>query len=171
MISKKMTDQLNVQMKNEFYSAYFYLTMGAWFTSKNLPGFANWFNVQAQEERDHATMIMNYMLRVGADIEFLAIDAPDANFESPLDICQKTLAHEQQVTSWIYAIMDTAQEERDYKTIQFLQWFVTEQVEEEENASGLIERLKTAGNTEAGLLYLDNEAGTRVYKPATSAAN
>ena len=168
MISKKMTAQLNEQMKNEFFSAYFYLSMAAWFSAKNLDGFANWFTVQAQEERDHALLIMNYVGRVGAKVEFLPIEAPKTGFESPLDICKKTLSHEQLVTSMIYKLMDTAQEERDYKTIQFLQWFVNEQVEEEENASGLIERLKTAGASEAGILYMDSELAARVYTPTTT---
>ncbi len=169
MISKKMEQQLNEQMKNEFYSAYFYLAMASWLAGKNLNGFANWFSVQVQEERDHALMIRDYLLRVGAKPDFMAIDAPKANFESAMDICKKTLAHEQLVTSLIYKLMDTAQEEHDYKTIQFLQWFVSEQAEEEENAQGLIERLKIAGNSEAGILYLDAEMAARTYVPAAQA--
>ncbi|MDL2237213.1 ferritin [Christensenellaceae bacterium OttesenSCG-928-K19] len=168
MISKKMVKQMSEQMKNEFFSGYYYLSMAAWLEAKNLSGFANWFRVQAQEERDHAMKMMNYLVRVGAKVEFLAIEAPKVVFESPMDICKKTLEHEQLVTSLIYKLMDTAQEERDYKTIQFLQWYVDEQVEEEENASGLVERLKMAGSTEGGLLYVDNEMAARVYTPITA---
>lgn len=171
MISKKMEDMLNEQMKNEFFSAYFYLSMAAWFTAKNLNGFANWFTVQAQEERDHATMMMDYVLRVGGNAEFRALDAPDTDFKSPMDIFEKTLAHERKVTGMINALMGQAIDERDFKTQQFLQWFISEQVEEEENASGLIEKLKIGGNSEAGILYMDNEAAARVYTPATQAAN
>lgn len=169
MISKKMTQQLNEQMKNEFYSAYLYLAMSTWFTSKSLTGFAHWFNVQAQEERDHAKLIMNYLLRVGAKAEFLPIEAPKADFKNPLDICKKTLAHEQLVTSMIYKLMDTAQEERDYKTIQFLQWFVLEQTEEEENAQDLIDKLNLAGEADGAVLYIDGKLAARSYTPATSA--
>ncbi|WP_066688640.1 ferritin [Christensenella intestinihominis] len=171
MISKKMEDMLNEQVKNEFFSAYFYLSMAAWFTSKNLNGFANWYTVQAQEERDHATMLMNYILRVGGNAEFRAIEAPDTDFKSPMDIFEKTLAHEQKVTGLINDLMASALDERDFKTQQFLQWFVTEQVEEEENANGLIEKLKISGNSEAGILYMDSEAAARVYTPAAQAAN
>jgi len=170
MISQKMNAQINEQMKNEFFSAYYYLAMSAWLSGKNLNGFANWFYVQAQEERDHAKLMMDYLLRVGGKVEFLAIESPKQVFESPLDVCKKTLAHEQLVTSLIYKLMDTAHEERDYKTIQFLQWFVNEQVEEEENAQGLIEKVKLAGNTEGGILYVDNELAARVYNPITSAS-
>lgn len=169
MISKKLESMLNEQMKNEFYSAYFYLSMAAWFTSKNLNGFANWYTVQAQEERDHAKMIMDYVLRVGGNAEFLAIEAPDTNFTSPMDIFEKTLAHEQKVTGMINDLMGAAVDERDFKTQHFLQWYVNEQVEEEENASGLIEKLRISGNSEAGILYMDAEAAARVYTPATQA--
>ncbi|MEG0586211.1 MAG: ferritin [Christensenellaceae bacterium] len=169
MISKNLENLLNTQMKNEFYSAYFYLSMSAWLSGKNLSGFANWFLVQAQEERDHATMMMNYLLRVGVTPDFYAIEQPNQDFTSPMDICEKTFAHEQKVTAMIYNIMNAAQEEHDYKTIQFLQWFVTEQTEEEENAQGLIERLKISSNSESGILYIDAEMAARVYVPAVQA--
>lgn len=169
MISKKLESMLNEQMKNEFFSAYFYLSMAAWFTSKNLNGFANWYTVQASEERDHAKMIMDYILRVGGNAEFLAIEAPDTDFASPMDIFEKTLAHEQKVTGMINDLMSAAVDERDFKTQHFLQWYVNEQVEEEENASGLIEKLRISGNSEAGILYMDTEAAARAYTPATQA--
>ncbi len=170
MISKKITLQLNEQVNHEFFSAYFYLSMSTWFTSKNLNGFANWFGIQAKEELDHALLTINYLNRVGVKVDYLPIEAPKVNFESPLDICKKTLAHEQFVTSMIYKLMDTAQEERDYKTIHFLQWFVNEQVEEEENANDLIQRLKAAGNSEVGILFMDKELATRVYTPISTAS-
>ena len=171
MLSEKLENMLIEQVKNEFYSAYFYLSMAAWFTSKNLNGFANWYTVQAQEERDHATMLMNYILRVGGNAEFRAIEAPDTDFKSPMDIFEKTLAHEQKVTGMINELMGAAMDERDFKTQHFLQWFVNEQVEEEENENGLIEKLKISNNSEGGILYMDNEAAARVYTPATQAAN
>ena len=171
MISKKLEDMLNEQVKNEFYSAYYYLTMAAWFTSKNLSGFANWYTVQVQEERDHAMAMMNYILRVGGKAEFRAIDAPPAEFSSPMDIFEKTLEHEQKVTGLINDLMSAAVDERDFKTQHFLQWFINEQVEEEENATGLIEKLKISGSTEAGILYMDKDAALRVYAPAAITAN
>ncbi|MEF9864721.1 MAG: ferritin, partial [Christensenellaceae bacterium] len=116
-----------------------------------------------------ATMRMNYLLRVGVTPDFYAIEQPNQDFTSPMDICEKTLAHEQKVTAMIYNIMNAAQEEHDYKTIQFLQWFVTEQTEEEENAQGLIERLKISSNSESGILYIDAEMAARVYVPAVQA--
>jgi ferritin len=168
MLSEKLGSQMNEQMKNEFYSAYYYLAMAAWLSAKRLDGFANWYYVQAQEERDHAKKIMDYLIRVGAKVELLAIERPPQDFESVLDICEKTLAHEQLVTSLIYNIMDTAQAERDYKTIQFLKWYVDEQVEEEENAQGLIEKVKMAGDAEGGIFYVDKELAARAYKPASA---
>lgn len=171
MLSKNLTQMICEQMKNEFFSGYFYIAMAAWLQKHNLPGFANWFFVQANEEKDHARRMLDYLVRVGAKVELLPIEAPKQQFESPMDICKKTLAHEQLVTSLIYKLMDAAQEERDYKTIQFLQWFVDEQVEEEENAQKLIELIKMSGSTEAGLLYVDKELAQRAYKPDTSAAD
>ncbi|MGI6154002.1 MAG: ferritin [Christensenellaceae bacterium] len=169
MISKKLNQAICEQMRYEFYSAYYYLSMAAWLDAKNLKGFANWYYVQTQEEKDHAKMMLDYLLRVGGQPEFLPIDQPPSNFESTMDICRKTLEHEQLVTSKIYQLMDFAQEEKDYKTIQFLQWYVNEQTEEEENAQGLIERLTIAGNSEGGILYMDSELAARVYTPTTLA--
>lgn len=169
MISEKLNEQLNQQMEAEFYSAYFYLSMSAWFKSKSLNGFANWFHVQSKEERDHAALIMDYLIKVGAKVEFLPIEAPEQQYEGPLDICEKTLKHEKLVTSLIYNLMDTAQAEHDYKTIQFLQWFVNEQVEEEENATEIIEKIKMADNTEGGILFIDAELSSRKYNPIKNA--
>ncbi len=172
MISKKLEQLLNEQVKNEFYSAYLYLSMASYFESINLKGFANWFRVQVQEERDHALMFFDYMHKIGAEVELLPIDQPETKFTSPKEVFEKTLAHEELVTSLIYNIMTVAQEEHDYKTTQFLQWFVSEQTEEEDNARGLIEKLKLAGNTESGLFLLDNELATRVYvAPNTNSNN
>ena len=171
MISKKLEQLLNEQVKNELYSAYLYLSMASYFESINLKGFANWYRVQVQEERDHALMFFDYMHKIGANVELLAIDQPETKFASPKEVFEKTLAHEELVTSLIYNIMTTAQEEHDYKTIQFLQWFVSEQTKEEDNARGLIEKLKLAGSTEGGLFLLDNELATRVYVAPTTTDN
>ncbi len=165
MLSAKLEDMINEQIKYEFYSAYLYLEMSTWLAARNLNGFATWFRVQAQEEQDHALLLLDYLNKVGATVQLRAIDAPGGVYTSPLDVAQQTLEHEQTVTGRIYDIMTAAQDERDYKTIQFLQWFVTEQTEEEENATGIIEKLKISGNSEGGVLFLDKELSTRVYAP------
>ena len=165
MTSEKLKDLINNQINKELYSSYLYLSMSSFCEAKNLSGFANWFMIQAQEERDHALMFYNYAHRIGMDVKFEAIDKPGMTFESPLDVLVKTYEHEQLVTSLIYAIMDEAVECHDYKTVQFLQWFVSEQAEEEETANGLVEKLKLAGETQSGLFLMDAEMATRVYTP------
>lgn len=168
-LSEKLNKMLNDQMKAEFFSGYFYLSMSAWLSDKNLSGFAKWFDVQAQEERDHAKLLLNYILKANGKPEFLAIEAPDSDFKDALDIAKKTLAHEEHVTSLINNLMDEALAERDYKTIQLLQWYVLEQVEEEENARALIDRIILAKDSESGILFIDDELSKRQYKPITSA--
>jgi ferritin len=116
-------------------------------------------------------IIYNYMHHVNAPVKLTAIDMPEGAFKSVAEVLDKTLAHEQYVTSLIYAILDAANEEKDYKAIQFLQWFVTEQAEEEENAVGLIEKLKIAGTGETGLYLMDKDMAARVYVQASPLAN
>jgi ferritin len=170
MQNKKTEQLLNEQINKELYSAYLYLAMSSYFQKKNLSGFANWFYVQAQEERDHAMIIYNYMHRIDAPVKLTAIDMPQGDFASVSEVLDKTLEHEKYVTSLIYAILDAANEEKDYKAIQFLQWFVTEQEEEEENATGLIESLKIAGTGEGGLYLMDKDMAQRVYTQAAPLA-
>ncbi len=170
MQNKKTEQLLNEQINKELYSAYLYLAMSSYFQAKNLSGFANWFYVQAQEERDHAMIIYNYMHRIDAPVKLTAIDMPQGDFKSVAEVLDKTLEHEKYVTSLIYAILDAANEEKDYKAIQFLQWFVTEQEEEEENATGLIESLKIAGTGEGGLYMMDKDMAQRVYTQASPLA-
>ncbi len=165
MISEKMEKILNEQVVKEFYSAYLYLSMGAYFASKNLGGFANWFNIQAQEERDHAMMFYNYINRVGGKVSLGQIDAPQVDFDSIEDVLKKTLEHEQFVTKSIYNIVDLAIEERDHKSNSFLQWFVNEQVEEEENAENNLRKIQLIGNDVQGILMMDAEMAQRVYTP------
>lgn len=172
MINQKVQEKLNQQVQKEFYSAYLYLSMAAYFLDKNLDGFANWFNIQAQEERDHAMLIFNYINRVGGRIELQQIDAPPVEFKSIGEVLEMTLEHEKMVTQSIYDIVDAAIEERDHKTNSFMQWFVNEQVEEEENAEknlGDYEIIKDDGR---GIMMLDREMGSRVYVPTlTTEAN
>lgn len=165
MISEKMQDKINEQIQKEFYSAYFYLSMEAYLASLNLNGFANFFRVQAQEERDHAMLFFNYLNQVGARVMLRQIDAPKVDFESPEEVFKLALAHEQLVTRSIYSIVDLALEERDHKTHTFLQWFVTEQVEEEANMDNNLKKLKLVGNDGRGILMIDAELAARVYAP------
>lgn len=168
MISAKIQKLLNEQMRNEFYSAYFYLGMADWFEARNLSGFANWFSTQVKEERDHALRVRDFIIRVDGTPELMTIEAPEQNFKDVEDILQRTLAHEQFVTSKINELMENAIAESDYKTMLFLQWYVVEQTEEEQNVRDLIERLKVADNSDAGVLIMDDELKSRTYRPARS---
>ncbi|MCX7841793.1 MAG: ferritin [Clostridia bacterium] len=165
MISDKLQEKLNEQVQKEFFSAYLYLSIEAYFASVNLNGFANWFHVQAQEERDHAMMIFNYINRVGGRVILRQIDAPRTDFKSVEEALKLTLEHEQFVTKSIYSIVDVALEERDHKTNSFLQWFVNEQVEEEGNADNNIKRYELVKGDGRGILMLDAELAQRVYAP------
>jgi ferritin len=169
MISAKMEKLLNEQVVKEFYSAYLYLSIEAYFTSQNLNGFANWFRIQAQEERDHAMMFFSYINRVGGKVSLGQIDAPKVEFSSIEEALKDTLEHEQFVTKSIYNIVNLAIEEKDHKSNSFLQWFVNEQVEEEENADNNLKKIKLVGNDGKGILMLDAEMATRVYTAPVNA--
>ncbi len=171
MLSEKLTQKLNEQVVKEFYSAYLYLSIEAYLASLNLPGFANWFHVQAQEERDHAMLIFNYIVKVGGKISLGAIDAPPSDFPSIGEALKLTYAHEVDVTRSIYSILDVALEEKDHKTAAFLQWFVNEQTEEEENADNNVKRFNLVGSDGRGILMLDAEMAARVYVPVITVQN
>ncbi len=168
MLSEKLEKMLNDQVGKEFYSAYLYLSIEAYFTSMNLNGFAHWFHVQTQEERDHAMLIFNYLNKVGGKVSLRAIEAPKVDFGSIEEALKLTYEHEQYVTKSIYDIVDAALEERDHKTNSFLQWFVNEQTEEEANADNNLRKFKLVGNDGKGILMLDTEMAARVYTPITS---
>ena len=157
MTSKKMEKMINEQINHEMYSAYLYLSMSAYFESKNLPGFANWMYVQYQEETFHAMKFFKYVLDRGGRIELATINAPEKEWASPLAVYETTYKHELKVTSLINGLVDLAITEKDHATNALLQWFVTEQVEEESNDTKIIERLKRIGNSEDGLYMLDAE--------------
>lgn len=165
MISEKIQKKLNEQIQKEFYSAYLYLSMEAYFSSKNLSGFANFFRVQAQEERDHAMMFFNYVNHVSGKVKLGMIEEPKSEFESIEEVLKMALEHERFVTSSIYSIVDLAIEERDHKTNAFLQWFVTEQAEEEATAEANLEKIKLIGSDARGILMMDAEMAQRVYTP------
>ena len=165
MLSKKMVDALNGQINKEMYSAFLYMAMSSYSDFKGLKGFANWFSVQYHEEMEHAMKIYDYVQEQGAQVELLAIEQPPKEFGSALDMFEKTLAHEQFVTKSINELMDLAIAEKDHATQIFLQWFVTEQIEEEANDNEIIDKLKLAGEDGNGLFMIDKELAARVYTP------
>ena len=161
MLSDTMTKALNDQINAELYSAYMYMSMNAYFRSINLDGFAAWMHAQAVEETEHAQKLYDFVHQRGGRVALGAIDAPPQQWDSPLAVFEDTLAHEQKVTGLINDLMDVALAERDHATQIFLQWFVTEQVEEEENVGGVLEQLKLMGEAQGGLFMLDRELGKR----------
>ncbi len=163
MLDKKVIELLNSQITKEFYSAYLYLDFANFFESKGLEGFANWYKVQAQEERDHAMLFYQYLQNNNQRVDFQAIGKPDVEMESLMDPLKAALAHEEYVTASIHTIYTAAQEVHDYRTIQFLDWFVKEQGEEETNANNLITKMELFGSDAKGLYMLDNELKARVY--------
>ncbi len=170
MISKKMQEAINEQIKNEMYSAYLYLSMSAYCTKIDLKGFANWMRVQYQEEMFHAFKMYDYVLNQDGEVKLLAIDQPPHDFQSSENVFKTTLEHERKVTAMINNIMDLAVTEKDHATNIFMQWFVTEQIEEEATAKEILHQIKLAGATPQGLFLLDRELGQRVYTPPAATA-
>lgn len=165
MISEKTVEALNSQINAELFSAYLYLSMSAYSESVGLKGAANWFFVQAQEEMAHAQRFYNYVNSQGGRVILQAIEQPASEFNSLLHAFEETLEHEKKVTALINGLVDLASGESDHATAIMLQWFVSEQVEEEESAGEIIDRLRLAGETGAGLFMVDNELATRVFTP------
>ncbi|MFO7811179.1 MAG: ferritin [Candidatus Delongbacteria bacterium] len=165
MLSKKMTTELNKQIQEELYSAYLYLSMSAHFTDMGLDGFAHWMSVQEKEERDHAMKIYNYLLSQGAKIKLLKIEEPPHEWKTPLEMFKAALMHEQHITKCINDLVDIAENEKDRATFNFLQWYIDEQVEEEENANTNIDKLNLIKANSNGIFMLDKELGARVYTP------
>jgi ferritin len=164
MIGKKMEEALNGQLNKELYSAYLYMSMSAYSDSIGLKGFANWFMVQYHEEMLHAMKIYEYIQRQGGRAKLMTIKEPPSDFESPLDMFEKTLAHEKFITKSINDLVDLAIAEKDHATQIFLHWYVTEQVEEEENDNDIIARLRLVGKGPEGnngLFLVDKDLGTR----------
>jgi ferritin len=160
-LTKTIQDALNEQLKHEFYSAYLYLSMSAYCTSVNLPGFAHWMRVQAQEEVGHAMKFSQYVEDRGGRVALRAIEQPPVDFKSPLDVLEQVRQHEQMVTGEINRLYALAVQEKDYASQTFLQWFLTEQVEEEKMSGQLAETLKMVGDNKSALLILDKEMGAR----------
>lgn len=164
---KRMFDALNEQIKNEFYSAYMYLAMSAYFAEKGLPGFANWMRIQAKEEVTHATKMYDYVLSRGGKVELKGISSPPAMWKTALDVMQAGLLHEKSVTKRLNELADLAVKEKDHASQIFLAWFVNEQVEEEQSFTDIVNALKLIKSEGQGLLMLDRELATRVFVDGT----
>jgi ferritin len=166
MLSQKMTTALNNQVNAELYSSYLYLAMSAHFSDVNLEGFAHWMNMQAREELLHAMKFFDYINERGGRIMLQAIDAPPAAWDSPLAVFNQVLAHEQKVTGLINDLVNLAVAEKDHASNIFLQWFVTEQVEEEASVNSVLQKLKLMGDNSGGLFMIDQQL---LARPAVSA--
>ena len=162
-MNAKVYHLLNEQINKEFYSAYLYLDFANHFESAGLDGFANWYTIQAQEERDHAMLFLRYLQSNGIPVELKAIDKPGEVFTSALDPLVAGAKHERYVSALIHAIYEAAYDVRDFRTMQFLDWFVKEQLEEEENADKMVSKYKLFGDDPKSLYLLDQELSTRVY--------
>ena len=160
-MNKKLLDEMNVQINKEIYSGYLYLSMAAHFEAENLPGFAHWMTMQAEEELEHAMKFFKFINEVGEKVVLDAIDKPDSNFGSPVKVFEQVLEHEKFVTSRIHLLYKLALELNDYPTQMFLQWFVNEQVEEEVHATEILERLKIVGDSGNGLIMIDRSLAAR----------
>ncbi len=165
MLKQTMQDALNEQINAELYSGYLYLAMAAYFASVNLKGMATWMRVQEQEERFHALKFYDYLVERGGTVRLAAIAAPELSWASPLAAFEAAYAHEQKVTARINALVDLAIKEGDHATNSFLQWYVTEQVEEEASADGVVQQLKLGGDNSSALFMIDRELAARVFTP------
>ncbi|MBD3348812.1 MAG: ferritin [Candidatus Eisenbacteria bacterium] len=165
MLGKKMEKALNEQINAELYSAYLYLSMATWVEDEGLDGFGNWFKVQAQEEVSHAMRLYDYVYERGGRVRMTQIEAPKTDWKSPEAAFEDTLEHEQKVTALINDLVSLARKESDYATENMLQWFVAEQVEEEDTAGKLLQRVKLVGSKGHGLYMMDRELAARVFTP------
>lgn len=161
MISKKLEDAMNDQINAELYSAYIYLSMSSWFDSENLKGMSHWMGIQAKEEVEHAMKFAGYVMERGGRVLYKGIEGPETGWTSPLEAFKVAYEHEKYVTRRINDLMDLAVAEKDYASQAFLQWFVTEQVEEEANADEIVSKLGMIGDGKHGLLMIDRELGDR----------
>ena len=152
---------MNDQINKELYSSYLYLSMAAYFEDKNLPGFAHWMRIQEAEEREHAMKFYDFILERGGKVTLKAIDAPKTEWKSTLEVAEEVAAHEAKVTASIHALYELALKEKDYPAQVMLQWFITEQVEEEKNAAEIVANLKLIEDRGTAVLMLDHRLGKR----------
>jgi ferritin len=161
MITNAVQTAMNEQINKELFSAYLYLSMAAYFESRNLPGFAHWMRVQAGEEQEHALKFYDHILERGGQVVLKAIEAPKTEWASPLEVAEEVAAHEAKVTASINALYELAVKEKDYPAQVMLQWFITEQVEEEKNAAELVAHLKLIEERGTAVLMLDHQLAKR----------
>jgi ferritin len=165
MIKKSVEKALNEQITREIYSSLLYLSMAGYYTNKNLSGFANWMFIQAKEEMDHAMKFFNYLLERGGETKIGAIESPKSSWKTPLEAFEAALKHEQYISASINNLADIAIKEKDHATNNLVQWFITEQVEEEANVDEIVNKLKMMEGFAGGLIMMDAELKTRVYTP------
>ena len=168
MINEKIAKLINEQVNKELYSGYLYLDFANYYAAEGLDGFAHWYEIQAQEERDHAMMMRRYLIDNGIYVRFAAIEKPDKKFATTTDPLKAGYEHEQYVTSLINNIYSEAFALKDFKTMQFLDWFIKEQGEEEKNAEDLLRKMELFGHDAKGLYALNQELAARVYAPSTT---
>ncbi len=168
MLSEKLLNELNEQIKYELFSANYYLSMAAYCATENFNGVSNFFMVQAEEENFHAMKFFNFILEMGGKVTMTGLDAPRTEFQSLEEIYTLALEHEQFVTKRIYTLMDIATAEKEYATINFLKWFVDEQVEEEATMNDILARVKLLGDKGQGIYHLDRELAARKFSPPSA---
>ena len=161
MINKTMQNAMNEQINKELFSSYLYLSMAAYFEDKNLPGFANWMRLQSDEEREHAMKFYDFILERGGRVQLKAIEAPKSEWDSNLEVVEEVAAHEAKVTTSINELYELALKEKDYPAQVMLQWFITEQVEEESSAAEVLASLKMIEARETAVLHLDHRLSKR----------
>lgn len=168
MLNKKIAELINKQVNKELYSGYLYLDFANYYEAEGLDGFAHWYQIQAQEERDHAMMMRRYLIDNGFRVTFGAIAQPDKVFKTHNDPLKFGFEHEQYVTSLINEIYSQAFAIKDFKTMQFLDWFIKEQGEEEKNAEDMLRKYELYGHDAKGLYSLNQELAARVYTPSAT---
>ena len=169
MIKQKLVSAINDQIQYEIYSALTYKAMQAYFEAEDLPGMANWMDVQFQEEMAHAEKMFQFVCETGGRVQLQQIDAPRNEYASPLEAFETSLEHEQSVTARINNLMDLAQQEKDHAAQIFLQWFITEQIEEEASVNLIIAKLKRVKEDGRGLMMIDQELASRTFTPIAAA--
>lgn len=170
-MDKKVYELINQQINKELYSAYLYLSFADYYEEEGLDGYANWYMIQAQEERDHALIFRNYLHDNGERVKLMAIDMPDKEFSNFLEPLEAGLEHEKYVTSLINDIYAAAMDAKDYRAMKFLDWFIEEQMEEEDTADDMITKMKLFGSDARSLYELDQQYGARVYSVPSPLAN
>ncbi len=168
MIHVRLEEAINKQINAEYYSAYLYLSMSAYFEEQNLPGFANWMRVQFEEEQFHAKLLFDYLVERGGRVKLEAIEQPRIKWDTIIEVFEETLEHERHVTKLLNDVAEIAEQEKDRASQNKLNWFIDEQVEEESTAEGILNQLKLIGGEGHGMLMLDREFAGRTFAPPTN---